>query len=193
MASLQHSASIPVQAFGEREAPIRDAAALLASLRHLVEPDEIGLDVHPVDALPPLSLDAAYRHCKPPPQPSPRAGRESWLLPRPRGRLGGGHVEKPTQRRLPIARPKSTNRTANPPTPPVSNPNPLQVRVRLTPLPQRGRGAGVRAKKRALPAHSEPKECTLTSPVACARVCFLKMRCRRRLLPAPRRRPSPPL
>jgi phytoene synthase len=63
MASLQHSASIPVQAFGEREAPIRDAAALLASLRHLVEPDEIGLDVHPVDALPPLSLDAAYRQC----------------------------------------------------------------------------------------------------------------------------------
>jgi phytoene synthase len=63
MASLQHSASIPVRAFGEREAPIRDAAALLASLRHLVEPDEIGLDVHPVDALPPLSLDAAYRHC----------------------------------------------------------------------------------------------------------------------------------
>jgi phytoene synthase len=63
MASLQHSASIPVRSFGEREAPIRDAAALLASLRHLVEPDEIGLDVHPLDALPPLSLDAAYRHC----------------------------------------------------------------------------------------------------------------------------------
>jgi hypothetical protein len=36
-------------------------------------------------------------------RPSPRAGRESWLLPRPRGRLGGGHVEKPTQRRLPTA------------------------------------------------------------------------------------------
>ena len=36
----------------------------------------------------------------PPPQPSPHAGRETQFLPRVRGRLGGGHVEKPTQRHL---------------------------------------------------------------------------------------------
>jgi hypothetical protein len=41
-------------------------------------------------------------------RPSPRAGRESRFLPRPRGRLGGGRVEKPMQRHLviPIADPE---------------------------------------------------------------------------------------
>ncbi|ABU57844.1 MULTISPECIES: squalene/phytoene synthase family protein [Roseiflexus] len=63
MASLQHSARIPVRAFGEREAPIRDAAALLANLRHLAEPDIIGHETPSTDALPSLTLDAAYQYC----------------------------------------------------------------------------------------------------------------------------------
>ncbi len=64
MASLQHySARIPVRAFGEREAPIRDAAALLASLRHLAEPDVLEHTSRIPGALPSLTLDAAYRQC----------------------------------------------------------------------------------------------------------------------------------
>lgn len=63
MASLHHSARIPVRAFSEREAPIRDAAALLASLRHLAEPDIIRHETPPTDVLPSLTLDAAYQHC----------------------------------------------------------------------------------------------------------------------------------
>ena len=44
-----------------------------------------------------------------------------------------------------------------------------QVSAGLTPLPQRGEGLGVRAKKRAHPAHSEPKRCTLISPTPISR------------------------
>lgn len=60
--SLQHTTSISVRAFRDREAPIGDAAALLASLRHLVDPHETVHSPATADT-PPLNLDAAYQYC----------------------------------------------------------------------------------------------------------------------------------
>jgi len=61
--SLQHSTSIPVRTFADRDVPAGDAAALLASLRHMVEPGEYAHPVHTADAPSALSLDEAYRQC----------------------------------------------------------------------------------------------------------------------------------